>query len=331
MNVRRFAKTLCLGLAFTLVLVVSAGCGAADKDTPEDSNKVGFILADLSNEFFAYYGNSIKTALGDEGYDVVLASYGGEVTKAIEQIETFTNQGVKAIMMMGTTPDLADSLKAAREAGVKVLLAGNDIEGAYDVCLVSDNTQIGGLVGDMAAGHYNSVLQDDNAAEVLAVVYSYGGVDLANRSNAMVDTFKEKTGIDESKLHVEEFTTDGGDTTGQAFLENALTKYPNVKIVMTFSDSVGLVALNIMKASGMTGDEYAVYGSDATTQALLEIAQVNGPSIYRGSVSMGDIVSQTTENALKLLRDEFETTPYRVEGPGVPVTAENAAMFLPQE
>lgn len=342
MKIRKPEKIVCMGLALMLMLTIFAGCGNDSGTTQSDttipsatpdnsSGKVGFVLADLSNEFFAYYGGSVKEALAEEGYDVVLASYGGEVTKAKEQIETFTSQGVEAIMMMGATPDLADSLKAARAAGVKVLLAGNEIEDAYDVCLVADNMQMGGLIGSMAADHYNKELKNDSIAEALAIVYSYGGVDIANRGNAMVDTFKAQVSIDDAKFHVVEFTTEGGDTTGQTLLENTLTKYPNVKLVMTFSDSLSLIALNIMKANGMTGDEYGVFGSDATTQALLEIAGVNGPSIYRGTVSMGDIVSQTTENALKLLRGEFETLPFRNEGPGVAVTAENVTMFLPPQ
>ena len=360
MKMKKLLRLFCLGLALAFILAFFAGCGdnssnepvntndvsAGQNDTPNTSGndvttttgteyntsgKVGFVLADLSNEFFAYYGNSVKEALGNEGYDVVLTSYDGEVTKAMEQIETFTNQGVEAILMMGATPDLGDSLSEARANGVKVLLAGNEIEGAYDVCLIADNTQIGGLIGQMGADHYNSHLKDDDTAEVIAIIFSYGGVDMANRGDALVDTFMAQTDIDETKFHIVEFTQDSGDTTGYTMIENTLTKFPNTKLVMTISDAFSLVALNIMNANGMTGDDYAIYGSDATMQALLEVAQANGPSIFRGTVSMGDIVSQTAENALKLLRNEFETLPFRNEGPGTPITEENVSMFLPPQ
>ena len=360
MKRKKLLKLFCLGLAFAFILAFFTGCGdnsntgsantndaaVGQSNTPNTSGndvtttagtegnksgKVGFVLADLSNEFFAYYGNSVKEALGNEGYDVVLTSYDGEVTKAMEQIETLTSQGVEAILMMGATPDLGDSLRAARANGVKVLLAGNEIEGAYDVCLIADNTQIGGLIGQMGADHYNNHLIDDDSAEVIAIVYSYGGIDMANRGNAIVDTFNAQTNIDETRFHIVEFSQDSGDTTGYTMIENTLTRFPNTKLVMTISDTFGLVALNIMNANGMTGDEYAVYGSDATMQALLEVAQVNGPSIFRGTVSMGDIVSQTAENALMLLRDEFETLPFRNEGPGTSITEENVFMFLPPQ
>jgi ABC-type sugar transport system substrate-binding protein len=311
---------------------VFAGCGKGKTDSDRTgTGKVGFLLADLTNEFFTYYGNSVKAALEAEGYSVTLASYNGETAKAVETIETFTTQGVELIMMMGATPDLEDALKAARGEGVKVLLADNEIAGAYDVTLVSDNKQIGGLIGSMGAKFWNEHDKDDPKAEALAIVYTYGGPDMANRSNAIVETFKAETGLSDGRFHIVEFTADSGDTTGQTLLENTLTKYPDTKVIVSFSDSISITAQNVMKANGRTGDEYGLFGTDATIQALLEIAGVNGPSIIRGTVSMGDIVSQTAENALKLLKNEFPQLPFRNEGPGVPVNASNVAMFLPQQ
>ncbi|MDR2749816.1 MAG: sugar ABC transporter substrate-binding protein [Clostridiales bacterium] len=316
-------------LALTLLALVATLVGCATREAAP--LKVGFALPDLSNEFFANYGNSVKAGLEAEGYEVTLASYGGEVAKATEQIETFTTQGVDLFIIMGATPDLQGALKAARAEGVKVLLGGNEIEGAYDVCLVADNKQMGALIGSMGAEHWKERLKDDPEAEALVLLFSYSGVDMKNRSDGIYETFKAESGIPEEKLRAIEWTTDSGDTTGRTLLENAFTKYPNIKMVLSISDAISLTAMNVMKASGKTGDEYAVYGSDATIQSLLEIAEVNGPSIYRGTVSMGDIVAQTLESASKLLKNEYPTLPYRNEGPGVPVTAENVSQFLPPQ
>ncbi|MDR0583565.1 MAG: sugar ABC transporter substrate-binding protein [Treponema sp.] len=316
---------------FALILLCAASFSAFAGGKGEGSKKVGFILPDLSQEFFAYYGSAVKAALEDQGYSVTLTSYNGEVTKAREQIETFATQNVAMIIMMGATPDLQGAFKAVRAAGVKVLLAGNEIEDAYDVCLVADNKQIGGVIGDLAARFYKFADKGRSMTDALAVVYNYGGPDLANRCASMVSAFKSQSGIAEDNFHEIEFVADGGDTTGQTFLENTLTKYPNVKVFMSFSDTISLTALNIMKANGKTGDDYGIFGSDATIQAMMEISGRMGPSIFRGTVSMGDIVSQTTENALKLLRNEFTTIPYRSEGPGIPVTYQNVSAFLPPQ
>lgn len=310
-----------LTLLIALFVVISlTGCTTDSPIEPEEKEvtmKVGFALPTLQSEFFVWYSDGIKAALEAEGYEVSITSYDGDASKLISTIETFTVSNVDAIIAMVMDASSEDALKAAMEAGIKVVVPGVVTEN-YDLALVADNADVGKQIGEMAAEFVNSQLSGE--AEVIAFVSS-ANPDMASRSNGMLEAFKAKA--PKATIVTEANYVQVGDATNA--MENALQQNPNIKVIISFGDQGAVEAVNVLKAAGKVGDDYAAFGCDLTQEGL---KLIKAGDIFRGTVDMGNIVTDTANLTLQLLKGELSPLPYKYVGVNKKVTIENVSDYL---
>lgn len=68
---------------------------------------------------------------------------------------------------------------------------------------------------------------------------------------------------------------------GMKITENFLQAHPSIKVIVTYTDAVALGAMEAVKGAGKATDDFAIFGTDATPQAL---AKIKEGSILRGTV-----------------------------------------------
>ena len=254
-----------------------------------------------------------KTAWEKAGYDVTVSSFDQDTGKQIEMIENYVNSGVSMICTNPGSNAGDDALKAAMEKGVKVFVYG--VETAdYDLCAVEDETGVGQAIGTMAADYVNEKL----GGKVKAVaLIDTAGQDLANRSNGILDAFREKC-PDSEIVGTAECTSTGE---GTAAMEDFLQRYPDIQIVLAYNDTFGLEGMEALKAAGKDGEEYGVFGCDGTSEGLKNIKE---GTIYRGTISFGDIGSDVAQFGLDLMNGKYDGQDHvKVYLQNFPVTAAN--------
>lgn len=295
-------KILSILMCAAMLLSVLVGCGAKKDDTQgagtgtdtAAAGKVG-ILVPATTEFFADVNQKSSDAWKAAGYDVTVSSFNQDSGKQIEMIENYVSSGVKMICTNPGSNAGDDALKEAMGKGVKVFVYGVETSD-YDLCAVEDEATVGKTIGGMAADYVNKSL----GGKVKAVaLIDTAGQDLAKRSNGLMDEFKAKCPDSEIVGTAECVNT--GD--GTAAMENFLQRYPDVQIVIAYNDVFGLEAMQALKAAGKDGEQYGVFGCDGTSEGLKDIKD---GTIYRGTISFGDIGTDIANYGLKLLNGEYD-------------------------
>lgn len=307
-------------LAIVLMIFSLTACSTDSPAEPTEKEKtmtIGFAVPTLQSEFFVWYSSGIAEMLEAEGYTVTVTSYDGDASKLISTIETFTVSNVDAIIAMVMDGSSEAALKAAMDAGIKVIVPGVETEN-NDLVLVADNADVGKQIGEMAADFVN--IQLGGSAQVLALV-STASSDMANRSNGMLEAFRANA--PEAEIVVEATYANVGDATNA--MENALQQYPDIKVVISFGDQGAIEAVNALKAAGKIGDEYGAFGCDLTQEGL---KLIQAGDIFRGTVDMGNIVDDTARLTLQLLNGELSPLPYKYVGENKKVTIENVADYI---
>src|SRR5688572_14093411 len=143
-------------LAAAMLLPISLGACSSAEPTQNDSVlKVGLITK-FPVDFFDIMVDAVK------GYDAahddveVIYGQGKSVTDdegIIAIIENMIVQGVKAIAITPTSPNVQGALDKAVEAGIKVVLIDNDIPGwnGKSSLVATDNLAGGTLAGEWLA------------------------------------------------------------------------------------------------------------------------------------------------------------------------------------
>lgn len=289
-----------------------------DEAVPErtPTMKVGFMVPSLQSEFFVYLTEGIGAVFEEKGYEFNTSSFDADANKAISIIENFIISDVDCIIAMVSDSSCDTALKEAMDKGIKIVVPGIETE-YYDLCLLADNKDVGTKIGEMAAEFINTELS--GTAEVAAFI-STSSADMADRSNGMVETLKELA-PNATIVGTAEYTGVGDVS---AAMENFLQQYPDIKVVISYGDQGALEAVEVVKAANKAGDDFAAFGCDATQQGLKLIAEGD---IFRGTVSMGDLIESVTGQTLRLLEGD-PTLEKRSIAKNTKITAENVSEYL---
>jgi ABC-type sugar transport system substrate-binding protein len=71
---------------------------------------------------------------------------------------------------------------------------------------------------------------------------------------------------------------------GMTYAESMLQAHPNIKVFLSISDGAGLGACEVLESRGVKAEDYAVFGIDATNEAVAKIA---GNTPFKMTVSKG--------------------------------------------
>lgn len=310
-------KKILFGLLMLSAMSFSWGKGVSDTSTAAGtSKKIGILVPTLQSEFFVSVVDGVKKGMGEHGYDVLAEGYNNDSNKAISIVENYTISNVDCIIAMVTDKSADSALQAAMDKGIKVVVPGVET-GAYDLCILADNKDVGKKIGEMGADFVNTKL--NGKADAVAFV-STTSSDMADRSTMMIQTL-EKLAPGVKIVGKSEYKNVGD---GAAAIENYLQQDPNIKLIVSFGDQAGLEALEAVKAAGKSTATFGIFGCDATQQGLKAIA--NGSS-FRGTVSMGNIVNDMVSYTTRLLNKD-PALQKRIVGENIKITAANIQQYL---
>jgi ribose transport system substrate-binding protein len=314
---------------------------------PAGKPVLAVALPALDNPLMLGFKDAFTKAFGEK-YDVQVASADGNPNNQATQVENFTAMKPAFLFAMpAEATSLVPKLIAARDAGVKVLVAGGDPgdEKAYDSVMMMNQYLAGMYEAYMAKQWVDATYPDakDGTVET-AILESTLNTDAANRSAGMkmiaepwlknvkgeyVDaTGKVVTEADKvanpaysSKVKVVADTQAEMFQAGQTAMQNILTTNPNVKLVLAYAGDGGMGASQAMldefaKGKGVSViddlNKVAVFGIGMIGpegQAVLDSA--NNKSLFRGTIRFGgDLIGRTMEFAQKILNGDIQKIIY---------------------
>jgi len=268
-------------LVLVLLLGISA-CTSEAEPVEDDSFTIGLSMNDMGNPFISFVAGGIEEAAKAEGNMTQLADAAGNVQNQISQIENFITMKVDAIFIFATDPvALADVVTRAHEAGIKIVTAGGNLDGA-DVVMNVDQFKWGEQSANLMVEWSKSVFTNTTGKVIVLKVTNTS--EAAKRSNGIIDTLTN-AGFDVVVAETEALTA----AEGRSIIENMWQQN---------SDAIGIVTYNADTASGanefimslnnVDKSKFAIYSCDTSDaiQALINQSKDN-QSVFRGTVGIG--------------------------------------------
>ncbi len=313
---KRVTKVLAMCVALALPMTIAA-CSSDKKTTAAGSNviKVGLITK-FPVDFYDTMVDAVKKYDADHPDVEVIYGQGKSGTDdegEIAIIENMIVQGVKAIAITPTSPNVSNALDKAVKAGIKVVLIDNDIPAwTGKSSVVATNNLAGGkLAGAWLAQH----LKPGATIGILKGVL--GNPSLEDRITGM------KQGLGPDVTVVSETATDCDQTKGLNAAQDLLTAHPNVTAIYGACGPPIIGAIQAVKAAGKKPGDITVVGFDAVPGeiALIKSGDEAG-SVAQFPAKMGSLGIETAVAAAR-----GQTVSANVDTGTAMVTTDNVTQF----
>ncbi len=306
-------------LAVGLGVVAWSGTATASTAPPDASGaapgsvSIGFITK-FPVDFYDTMVDSANAWAQDHPEVSLVFAQGASATDdegEINAIESMVTQGVQAIVITPTSPNVQDALQAAVDAGIPVILVDNDIPDwdAKTSVVATDNHAGGVLAGQFMAEQLSE-------GDTIAVLEGAAG---APSLQARVDGFKE--GLGDGFDIVASLPTDCDQTKGLDAAQDILTANPDVSAIY---GACGPPIIGALEAVADAGSSALVVGFDAGPDELAAIAAgTELGSVAQFPDKMGSMGAQAALDAINGVAVE----PNIDTGTAM-VTADNVADFM---
>ena len=278
------------------------------------SVSIGFITK-FPVDFYDTMVDSAKAWTQDHPEVELVFAQGASATDdegEINAIESMVTQGVQAIVITPTSPNVQDALQAAVDAGIPVILVDNDIpdwDGKTSV-VATDNHAGGVLAGQFMAEQLSAGRHDRRPR---------GRGRERRRCRHRVDGFKE--GLGDGFDIVASLPTDCDQTKGLDAAQDILTANPDVTAIY---GACGPPIIGALEAVADAGSSALVVGFDAGPDELAAIvAGTELGSVAQFPDKMGSMGAQAALDAINGVAVE----PNIDTGTAM-VTADNVADFM---
>ena len=285
---------------------------ATDTAAAGGTGKIGFITK-FPVDFYDTMVDAAKAWNKDHPEVEVIFAQGTSGTDdegEIAAIESMITQGVKAIVITPTSPNVQDALQKAVDGGIKVILVDNDIPGwdGKTALVATDNMAGGVLAGQFMATQLSP-------GDSIAILEGVAG---APSLQQRVDGFKQ--GLGDGFKIVASLPTDCDQTKGLNAAQDILTANPDVKAIYGACGPPILGAIETIKSAGKT---IKVVGFDAGGDEVKAIVAGDElASVAQFPAKMGSDGAQAALDAIS-----GKTVPANIDTGTAMVTKDNAADF----
>ncbi len=308
-------RNLSLSILILSVLLLSLGLGSAAAQ--EAPIKIGLVQLGTDNPFWIAQVAGGQEAARRYGFELVVTSGEGDVTKQVEAFEDLVNQGVNAISINPLDAGaFGPAMQKAADANIPVVCLFSNMDGCVTVLGFEE------VANARMVGEYAVKLLTDKYGEAkgnVAILLGALGQDINdNRAGGFEEVIKQFPNIN---IVAAESTGNWEADKAVALTENWLTAYPELDLIYGLSDSLTVPASNVLKRAGREDIQLVSYdgtdiglsgvgdGSLKSTVALLP--QYNGFwNVYTAYLVAKGV--------------EMPTTYYM---PGAMVTTENLTGF----
>ncbi len=241
---------------------------------------VGLITKTDTNPFFVKMKEGAQEKAAELGVELrtFAGKYDGDNGAQVEAIESLVAAGAKGVLITPSDPAaLADTVKAAREAGLLVIALDTpfDPPEAADATFATDNFKAGELIGSWAAAKIGDVstariatLDLSEAQITVDVLRNQGflkgfGVDVKDVKRMYDEDDPRLVGGD---------VTMGSEEGGRTAMENLLQKDPGINVVHTINEPAAAGAYEALKAFGLE-DQVLIVSVDGGCPGVRNVAE----------------------------------------------------------
>lgn len=283
-------KRIVAAVAAAAVALSLAACSTpSESGGGEDDVLTIGLITKFPVDFYDIMVDAAKEWDANEpGAEVVFAQgkSGTDDEGEIAAIESFITQQVDAIAITPTSPNVADALQKAVDAGIPVVLIDNDIpdwDGKTAV-VATDN-----FAGGQLAGTW---LKDNlpEGAKLAVLQGVLGNPSLDDRVNGMLDTLGDWAEV------VATTPTDCDQTKGLDAGQDILTANPELNAIYAACGPPIIGTLEAIKSAGRTG--IITVGFDASPDEVAAIADgTESASVAQFPAKMGSLGVQAAFDA----------------------------------
>ena len=289
---RKTLYSATVAAAATLAMVGLTACSSDSSSTGTSGMKIGLSVSTLNNPFFVSLRDGAQAAAASAGVSLTVTDAQNDASQQANQIQNFTSQNVKAIIINPVDSDAAGpSVKAAGSASIPVVAADRTVNNAKIAATVASDNVAG---GKQAAQEMGAELKGQGEIVILQGV---AGTSAArDRGAGFTEGIKAFPGI---KV-VAQQPADFDRTKGLDVMTNLLQAHPNITGVFAQNDEM---ALGAIKALGTkAGSTVKVIGFDGTDDGLKAVSVGTlSATVAQQPKELGKLA---VENAVKAAKGE---------------------------
>jgi len=250
----------------TFLAAASAAVIATSFAQAEDKPTVGLIQIDLSNPFHLGEVEGAKEAARRAGFELVITSGEGDVTKQIQAMENLINQGVDAISInFIDAAAFGPTMAKAAAANIPVICLHSKIEGCA-ATLGFDERYTGKIVGEYAAELLKARYNGEVKGQVANLQGLLGQGLNTDRSGGFTDVMAQYPGV----TVVAQEPTSWDPTKAVSITENWMTAYPDLDLIYGNSDSLTVPAAGVVDRAGKQ-EQVLIVSVDGTEPGLTAV------------------------------------------------------------
>lgn len=239
-----------------MALSLTAACGSGTEGA--NGVTVGLAVSTLNNPYFVQLADGAREAAAELGVKLIVVDAQNDAINQTNQVQTFTSQDVKSIIINPVDSTQArPAAKAAENANIPLISVDRSIDGGKVASeITSDNVQ-GGRLAAIALGQVTS-----------GAVVHLQGLPGTSASRDRGQGFEQ--GL--SSATIEVVATQPADfdrTKGLDVMTNLLQSHPTLTGVFAENDEMALGAIRAL--GDRAGTDVQVVGFDGTPDALAAI------------------------------------------------------------
>ena len=297
--------------AIAALALTATACNSGSSSSSD--LKVGLSVSTLNNPFFVQLKEGAQAEAKKEGVSLTVTDAQNDASQQANQIENFTSQNVKSIIINPVDSDAAGpSVKAANNANIPVVAADRTVNDASVAATVASDNVAGGKLAAKA------IAEQLGGKGTILVLQGTSGTSAANeRGKGFTEGLKAYPGI---KI-VASQPADFDRTKGLDVTTNLLQAHPDVNGIFAQNDEMALGAIKALGSKA--GKSVKVVGFDGTPDGL---TAVKAGTLYASVAQQPKLLGElAVQNAVKAAKGEKVDTTVKV--PVKVVTKENVAGF----
>lgn len=261
----RNARSLLTGLLSGLLAVGLIACSKQGPDMRGESSPmaptIGLSISTLNNPFFVSLRDGAAAEAKAKGLKLITVNAEDDPAKQIAGVEDLIQKRIKVLLINPTDSDaVANVVKEARAAGIKVISLDRRVHGAEVSAHVGSDNAIG---GKMAAEFLLEKIADKgNLVELEGTPGSSAARERGEGFDSVIDG---KAGVKVVARQPADFDR----AKGLSVMENILQRSKNVQGVFAQNDEMALGAIRAIEEDGLKN--VVVVGFDATADGMAAV------------------------------------------------------------
>ncbi|OSP53448.1 sugar ABC transporter substrate-binding protein [Pseudoruegeria sp. SK021] len=238
--------------------------------------KFGYSTMDLTNPYFIALTNGMKDRASELGIALTVHDSKSDAALQVSAVENFLVQKMDAIIVSPIDPNAIEPMvEQIHAAGIPLINPNQEIKGA-DAFISLDEHNYGLAIGRVA-GQY---IVDNMGGTAQVALFTFPEItSVIARGEGIRDGILEVAPDANIVSEQSASTPEAGARATEAIMQ----AHPDVRVIAGFNDAGILGAYEAIAGMGLPTEEFALFGLDATEEA---VTKIKAGSMYKGTVDI---------------------------------------------